>query len=61
MATESIDTTIYLDDAAADRLIAAQEYEDAHPSKPAKLLTPWGDPKKFMQALEQKYADGKSA
>jgi hypothetical protein len=61
MATESIGKTIYLDDEAADRLIAAIEYEDAHPSKPAKQLTPWGDPKKFMQALEQKYANGKPA
>ena len=61
MATESIGKTIYLDDEAADRLIDAIEYEDAHPSRPAKQLTPWGDPKKFMQALERKYADGKSS
>jgi hypothetical protein len=61
MATESIGKTIYLDDEAADRLIAAIEYEDAHPSKPVKRVTPWGDPKKLMQALERKYADDKPA
>jgi hypothetical protein len=61
MATESIGKTIYLDDEAADRLLAALEYEDAHPSKSPRQLTPWGDPEKFMQALERKYADGKPA
>jgi hypothetical protein len=61
MATESIGKTIYLDDEAADRLIAAMEYEDAHPSKPAERITPWGDPEKLMQALERKYASDKPA
>jgi hypothetical protein len=59
MATESIGKTIYLDDEAADRLIAAMEYEDSHPSKPAKRVTPWGNPKELMQRLERKFADGK--
>ncbi|MDR1088445.1 MAG: hypothetical protein LBL23_04165 [Coriobacteriales bacterium] len=61
MATESIGRTIYLDDEAADRLIAAIEHEDAHPSKPARRVTPWGDPKKFMLALERKYKRDSSA
>lgn len=58
MATESIGKTICLDDEAADRLIAAIEYEDAHPSKPKKQVTPWGDSKEFMQVLERKFSNG---
>jgi hypothetical protein len=59
MATESIGKTIYLDDEAADRLIAAIEYEDAHPSKPAKRVTPWGDPKEIAERLKRKYTSAK--
>jgi hypothetical protein len=59
MATESIGKTIYLDDEAADRLIAAIEYEDTHPSKPAKRVTPWGDPEEIAKRLERKYASAK--
>jgi hypothetical protein len=56
MATESIGKTIYLDDEAADRLIAAIEYEDAHPSKPAQRVTPWGDSKEIAKRLERKFS-----
>jgi hypothetical protein len=59
MATESIGKTIYLDDEAADRLIAAIEYEDAHPSKPAKRVTPWGDSQEIAKRLERKYSRAK--
>jgi hypothetical protein len=59
MATESIGKTIYLDDESADRLIAAIECEDAHPTKPKKRVTPWGDPKKIASALERKFSHEK--
>jgi hypothetical protein len=61
MATESIGKTIYLDDEAADRLIAAIEYKDAYPSRSQKQVTPWGDPQEFMRALDRKFSNGKRA
>ena len=59
MATESIGKTIYLDDDSADRLIAAMEFEDAHPSKLAKRTTAWADPQDIAKRLEQKYVSAK--
>jgi hypothetical protein len=55
MATESIGKTIYLDDEAADRLIAAIEHEDAYPSRLHDRQTPWGDPKDIAKRLERKF------
>ncbi|MDR0499975.1 MAG: hypothetical protein LBG97_01830 [Coriobacteriales bacterium] len=58
MATESIGRTVYADNDMADRIIAAMEYEDAHPSKPAEFRTKWADDefnKKLRKALKSEY------
>ncbi|MDR0501108.1 MAG: hypothetical protein LBG97_07735 [Coriobacteriales bacterium] len=60
MATESIGRTVYADNDMADRIIAAIEYEDAHPSKPAELKTKWADDEfmnKLHEELRREYPD----
>ncbi|MDR0501579.1 MAG: hypothetical protein LBG97_10140 [Coriobacteriales bacterium] len=58
MATESIGRTVYADNDMADRIIAAMEYEDAHPSKPVVGMTKWADEeddKIILDILKRRY------
>jgi hypothetical protein len=61
MATSSIGRKIVIDNAAADRMIAQIEEQDANPQPYKRRKLNWGDPKELAESLRREYANEQHA